>query len=482
MKLRSLLVSAALAVVGSGLGAVSFGQTPEAPSAAEARPNVVFIGAEDVSPRFGCYGDRAARTPNLDRLASEGARFDRAFTHCPVCAPSRSGMVTGMYPISFGTHHMRSRLAKAPPRLFTEDLLTAGYHVRWPGKTDFNFPPPAHAFSSRERWDDEATLKSLPQPFFAYINFNATHEARLHGTDFEKVTRDVLPRTNPASVPVPAYLPDVPEVRRSIAEHYDTIAALDADLGRVLSLIDRAGLRENTVVVFWGDHGSGLPRGKRWCYDSGIRCPLIVRWPGKIKPGSVRSDLIATVDLAPTFIQIAGVRPPDRLHGRPMFDQDGAAPREPARYVFAARDRMDETHDRIRSARGERFHYLRNYHPERPYAQPIKYVELHPVMKAWRSLHERALLRGAPALFFAPRKPAEELYDTFTDPDEVVNLIDSPNHAHRAAATELRAAMDGWLGRIGDLGVLNESELVADGILIETRNPTSGPAGTQRPD
>lgn len=438
------------------------------------RPNIIFIGAEDISPTLGCYGDPVAKTPNLDRLAAQGARFERAFTHSPVCGPSRSGMITGMYPTSIGTHHMRSKLLN-PPRMFTHDLRQAGYHVQWPGKTDFNFDPPADAFDSTERWTTLEGIKALPQPFFAYVNFNATHESRHLGVDFEKVVAGVKERTDPASVRVPAYFPDTPEVRQSIARHYDTIQALDAQVGRVLDLIDQAGLSDNTVVVFWGDHGAGFPRGKRWLYDSGTRCPLIVRWPGRIVPGSVRDDLVAVVDFAPTFLSIAGVPLPDRFHGIPFLQADGRIPAQRNSYVFSARDRMDEVYDRIRSVRDSRWRYIRNEHPELPYAQVIAFPEPHPILQQMRQMHAEGLLVGPPALFFAPVKTAEELYDTLNDPDEVNNLAKSSDPVHQSKLAELRNALDQWRERYGDLGLVPEEELIEAGMVADhpSRRPAS---------
>src|SRR5688572_15955096 len=157
---------------------ISF-STMRAFGAAAERPNFVFIGAEDISPDLGCYGNRFVHTPNLDKLAAEGARFDRCFTHAPVCAPSRSGMITGRYPTSFGTHHMRSKLKVEPPPTYTSLLQQAGYHVAWPGKTDFNFDVPPGAFTTKENWMERGGPGKLPRPFFAYINLNITHESQV---------------------------------------------------------------------------------------------------------------------------------------------------------------------------------------------------------------------------------------------------------------------------------------------------------------
>lgn len=425
------------------------------------RPNIVWIVAEDISPNLGCYGDPVAHTPHLDRLASQGARFTRCFTHAPVCAPSRSGLITGVHPTTLGSHHMRSMLTRSPA-VFTQYLRRAGYFVAWPGKTDFNFKPPPDAFDSTAPWVDRPPR----QPFFAYVNLNVTHESQVRAprAQYEKNTARLRPseRHDPAKVPLPPYYPDTPEVRRDVATYHDNVTAMDYQVGDILAKLDKHGLADNTVVFFFGDHGWGLPRGKRWVYDSGIRAPLLVRWPGKIAPGTVREDLVAFLDFAPTVLTIAGADVPKAMQGQ-VFLGDGAKERK---YVFAARDRMDETYDRIRCVRDRRYKYIRNYHPELPYAQHIEYMDEMPTMKVWRRLHAEGKLTGAAALFFRPTKPKEELYDLEKDPHEIDNIIDRPEH--RAKLAELRAALDQWLLDTNDLGAVPETELIRRG-LVEDR-------------
>jgi N-sulfoglucosamine sulfohydrolase len=433
------------------------------------RPNFVFIGAEDISPDLGCYGNRFVHTPNLDRLATEGARFERCFTHAPVCAPSRSGMITGRYPTSFGTHHMRSKLKVAPPPTYTSLLQKAGYHVAWPGKTDFNFDVPPGAFTTRQNWMQQGGPGKLPQPFFAYINLNGTHESKVRAApeEYAKLTSQLTPeqRVDPAKVELPPFYPDAPEVRRDLANYYELITAMDYQVGDVLKAIDEAGLKENTVVLFWGDHGRGLPRHKRWVYDSGSRCPLIMRWPGKIAPGTVRDDLVAVVDFAPTFLTIAGAPLPKELDGRAFLTAEGKPGSERRRYVYTARDRMDETPDRIRSVRDERYRYVRNFQPELPYAQRVQYAEMMPTMRVWRQWNSEGKLRGPQKLFFAPTKPEEELYDTQADHHEVNNLAGSPAPEHQEKLKELRLALDAWMQETNDLGAVPEADLVKRGIV-----------------
>jgi len=429
---------------------------------AAAPPNIIWIVGEDLGPQLRCYGDKRAITPNVDRLAKQGARFTRAFTHAPVCAPSRSGLITGRYPTEIGTHHMRSTLLKPPPA-FTTYLRQAGYHVAWPGKTDFNFSVPKDSFDTTNDW-----LRRTPtnRPFFGYVNIGVTHESQIRASaeQFTKNTARLKAeeRQNPAKVNVPPYYPDTPEVRRNIANYYELVTALDYRLGEILERLNEIGLTENTIIVFFGDHGWGMPRGKRWIYDSGMRVPLMVRWPGQIKPGTTRDELVTFTDFAPTMLALGGADIPKELSGR-VFLGDKADP--PRKYVFAHRDRMDETYDRIRCARDARFKYIRNYEPGLPYAQRIQYMDEMPAIRVWREWNAAGKLKGPQKIFFSATKPAEELYDLQADPHEIRNLIDS--RTHRKKLSELRAALDGWIAETKDLGALPETELIARGLVAD---------------
>jgi uncharacterized sulfatase len=467
---RFIALALSLAATGPALG-------DEGPS----RPNVVWIVGEDMGPELGCYGDPNATTPNMDRLAREGVRFTRAFTHAPVCAPSRSGLITGRYPTNIGTHHMRSTLLQPPP-MFTQHLREAGYLVCWPtrspyGKTDFNFPVPAGAFDVVTDWTRDVPKR----PFFGFFNVTTSHESQIRAPadQMAKNLARLAPgeRHDPARMRVPAYHPDTPVVRRDLANYYELVTAVDHKVGDVLDALDRAGVAGNTVVILTGDHGRGLPRSKRWVYDSGTHVPLIVRWPGQIQPGTVRDDLVCFLDLPATTLALAGVEVPKAFQGRVIL---GPKAGPPPRYVFAARDRMDETFDRIRGVREARFHYVRNFHPELPYAQRIAYAEEMPTLREWRRLNAEGKLNPTQAAFFAPTKPAEELYDTESDCDEVHNLAADPRY--RAKLDELRAALDRWLVETGDLGAVPERELIRRGLVAdrlaeyESRKPQAPPA------
>lgn len=441
------------------------------------RPNFLLIVGEDMGPQLGCYGDKQAITPHLDGLAAESARFTRAFTHAPVCAPSRSGLITGMYPTTIGSHHMRSKL-NAPPATFTALLRKAGYFVAWPGKTDFNFDVPRDAFDSTRKWTDREPGK----PFFAYVNLSETHESQIRGEakPFANNTRNLKPgqRHDPAKMELPPYYPDAPDVRTDVAHYYDLATAVDHRAGEVLSELEQRGEAENTVVIFIGDHGWGMPRGKRWVYDSGIRVPMMVRWPGRIKAGAVREDMVSFIDLAPTILSLAGAEIPAAMQGQVFLGPKAAKERE---HIFACRDRMDETYDRIRCARDKQFKYIRNFEPQLPYAQTISYMELMPTMKIWRQYNAEGKLSGPQKLFFAPAKPTEELYDLNADPHEIANLAESAQHQEKLK--ELRVVLDKWCAETKDLGAVPEKELIQRGLVknvldqYEERKKKAGATG-----
>jgi uncharacterized sulfatase len=425
---------------------------------ADSRPNIIWLVGEDMGPELGCYGDAQAITPNIDKLARQSARFTRCFTHAPVCAPSRSGLITGQYPTTIGTHHMRSKLI-APPPTFTSYLRQTGYFVAWPGKTDFNFDVPTNAFDSTADW----TRRKPREPFFAYLNFPDSHESSIRMADkFKRFTEGLTAaeRHDPARMQLPPYHPDTAETRRDLANYYDLVTAVDKKVGEVLQFIEKQGLAERTIVFLTGDHGRGLPRSKRWIYDSGIHVPLLVRWPGHLEPGSVKEQLVSFIDFAPTTLALAGVPVPAQMQGQ-IFLGSKAAPERT--YIFAARDRMDETYDRIRAVRSRDYKYIRNFEPELPYAQRIAYAEEMPTLQAWRRLARSGQLNATQKLFFAATKPREELYDLRTDPHEVNNLVGSAQH--EAVLKQLRTALDQWMEETHDLGGIAEADLVKRGLV-----------------
>jgi uncharacterized sulfatase len=431
-------------------------------SVPERRPNIMLLQGEDVGRHLGCYGDPDGRTPNLDRLAAEGARYTKAYSHAPVCAPSRGGMVTGCYPWSIGNHLMRCRL-QDPPRCFTHELREAGYHVSWPTKLDFNFEPAEGWCDDTDPWWE----KDAPDgPFFVYRNFGLTHESRMfrepprwHGPmpELPEELRHRLEEVTP-----PPHLPDTPELRQQLVAYHDALSAIDLQVGECLRWLDEQGRREDTLVIFLTDHGRGLPREKRWCYDAGVHLPLILRWPGRIEPGSVVDDLVAWVDIAPTLLSLAGAPVPEHYQGEVFLGDDRAPGRQ---HVFFGRDRMDGVFDKVRGASDGRWHYIRNDAPGLPWAQLQDFMEQQPVMPVTRRMWAEGKLEGDAAVFFQRTKPREELYDIENDPNMVRNLSADPEHA--ATVKRLRGVLERQLAATGDLGETDEHELVARGVVDE---------------
>ncbi len=422
-------------------------------------PNILWITCEDMSPDLGCYGDTYARSPNLDRLAKQGARFTRAFTVAGVCAPSRSAIITGMYPTTIGTHHMRCK--GVPPeyvRCFTEYLRALGYYCTNNVKTDYNFDAPLTAWDESSPQAHWRNRRRKDQPFFAVFNITTTHESQIRAPakQFARQTAKLKAedRHDPAKAVLPPYYPDTPIVRRDWANYHDLITAMDIQVAEILRQLEEDGLADDTIVFFYSDHGRGLPRAKRWLYDSGIHVPLIVRWPSRVPAGSVRDDLVSALDFAPTVIALAGGEVPKHMQGQVFLGDKAAKPRD---HIFGVRDRMDEKYDRIRCVRDTRYHYIRNFEPKIPYAQNIKYMDEMPTIQEWRRLHALGQLMGPQAIFFLPEKPEEELYDTLNDPHEINNLAASPKH--REILVRLRTRLEDWQKETKDLGHIPEDKL-----------------------
>jgi uncharacterized sulfatase len=427
------------------------------------RPNILWITCEDMSPRLGCYGDPLARTPHLDALAKQGVRYTRAYATAGVCAPARSSLITGVWPSSYGSHGMRSD-AKLPAniRCFSELLRDAGYYCTNNAKTDYNFAVPKAA------WDEssgKAHWRKRPEgkPFFAVFNFITTHESRVRQAEsvFAKQRSELgIEATDPASVTVPPYHPDTPEVRRDWAHLYDNIAYMDHQVSQVLAELAADGLADSTIVFFYSDHGDGMPGVKKWIWHDGLHVPLIVRFPDKFahlapaKAGETTDRLVSFLDFGPTVLSLAGVKVPPVMHGVPFLGEQAG---EPRRYVHANRDRMAERYDPVRGVSDGRYLYLRNYTPHRTPSQFTSYTEEMPTMKVWRRLAEAGKLSGHAARYFAPTKPVEELYDLQADPRNVNNLAHAAEH--RQVLELLRAENRRRMLATHDLGLLHEYEM-----------------------
>ncbi len=420
------------------------------------RPNILWVTSEDNGPQLGCYGDAYATTPNLDKLAGRGMRYLHAWSCAPVCAPARTTIITGVYPPATGSEHMRSEV-RMPDfmKMFPQFLREAGYYCSNNSKEDYNLIKPPGV------WDESSNKahyrnRQPGQPFFAVFNFTITHESQI---------RNAIDPTNrihdPAKVRVPAYHPDTPEVRKDWAQYYDRIAMMDAQVGRVLRDLETDGLADDTIVFYYGDHGSGMPRSKRWPGNSGLHVPLIVHFPPKwwhLAPEEYRVNgtserLVSFIDLAPTVLSLAGLKPPPWMQGGAFAGRFSARPRE---FNFGFRGRMDERLDLARSATDGRYVYIRNYMPHKTCGQYLDYMFQTPTTRVWKEMFDAGKLNAAQSAFWQT-KPPEELYDLASDPDEVNNLASSPEH--QRILRRLRKAQQELAVEIRDVGFLPENEI-----------------------
>ncbi len=420
---------------------------------AAAKPNILWITSEDHGPQMGCYGDAFATTPNVDRLAARGMIYRRAWSCAPVCAPARTTLISGIYAQSSGSEHMRSLVPyPAGKKMLPQLLREAGYYCSNNAKEDYNLAKPGKVWDESSRkahWTNRAT----GQPFFAVFNSEKSHESKIRARPHSAVH-------DPAKVRVPPYHPDTPEVRRDWAQYYDIVTQADADAGRMLAKLEADGLAGDTVIFYFGDHGSGMPRSKRWPYNTGLHVPLVVFIPEKFKdlrppdyqPGGTSDRLVSFVDFAPTVLSLAGVKPPEWMQGRAFL---GARIAEPNEFLHGFRGRMDERNDLIRSVTDGRFVYVRNYMPHLIYGQHLEYMWQTPTTPVWERLHREGKLTPAQDAFWKP-KPPEELYDLQNDPDEVRNLAGSPAHAEVKA--KLRRAQKALVMEIRDVGFIPEGE------------------------
>jgi len=420
------------------------------------RPNILWITAEDIGPHLGACGDPYSVTPNLDRLAARGTIYMNAWSNAPVCAPARTAIISGMDPCALGAQHMRSLVPMpAGIRMFPAYLREAGYYCTNNVKEDYNLVKPEGT------WDESSNKahyrnRGRNQPFFSVFNFTITHESQIRRRPHTLVH-------DPAKARIPAYHPDTPEVRHDWAQYYDNITAMDEQAGRLLAEIEKDGLLDDTIIFFFGDHGSGMPRSKRWPYNSGLNVCVVASIPPKFRhlaaPGYRQGEksgrLISFVDLAPTMLSLAGIRPLEHFHGK-AFLGPFAAP--PHRLLYGFRGRMDERLDCVRSVRDERFVYVRNYMSHKIYGQYLAYMWETPTTQVWERLYKEGKLNAAQRRFWEP-KPPEELYDLRSDPDEVDNLAGSP--AHQEILSRLRAEHRRYALSIRDVGLLAESEMHA---------------------
>jgi uncharacterized sulfatase len=433
-----------------GAGAVS--------AAPEPRPNILWLTCEDIGPQLGCYGDKYADTPNIDKLAARGMRYLNAWSNAPVCAPARTTIISGIYPPSSGAEHMRS-LTSLPPgmKMYPSLLREAGYYTSNNAKEDYNLEHTGatwHESNARAHWRKRAP----GQPFMAVFNNVGTHESQVRKRPHTWIH-------DPAKVRVPAYHPDTLEVRQDWAQYYDNITAMDGWAGKHLADLQADGLADDTIVFFYGDHGAGMPRSKRWPYNSGLHVGVVVyvpdKWrhlaPKEYRPGGTSDRMAGFVDLAPTVCSIAGIKPPDYMQGSALMGRHPGAERQ---YNYGFRGRMDERYDLVRSVRDRRYVYIRNYMPHKVYGQYIDFMFQTPTTRVWKKLYDEGKLKP-PQTHFWETKPPEELYDLQNDRDEVNNLAKSP--AHQEIVKRLRSAQQEWTRSIRDIGLLPEGEIHSRG-------------------
>ncbi len=440
------------------------------------RPNILWIVTEDISPTLSFYGDNTAKTPNLDVLAKESVIYDNAFAPVGVCAPSRSSIITGMYPTSIGTMHMRtgkdvfswgsrkykdsipikdlknhaireySAVIPENVKCYTEYLRAAGYFCTNNEKTDYQFASPVTAWNQN---NGKAHWRNRPEntPFFSVFNIGTTHESRLW-------KNENLPLTvNPNDVKVPPYLPDNEATRKTIARHYSNVELMDAEVGEFIKQIKEDGLYDNTIIFFYSDHGGPLPRQKREIYDSGLKVPFMIKDINS--KGKGRTDrLISFVDLAPTMLSLANIKPPEYMEGKAFRGKYDDKERD---YVFGSSDRFDEFTDRIRAVRNKQYLYLKNDYPELPKYKDVGYRKNVPMMPVFLGLQKEDKLNETQEIWF-DTKTKEELYDCQNDPHNINNLAKEPNYA--SILTEMRATLVTHLKDRPDYGLQPEAELI----------------------
>ena len=442
--------------------------------------NIIWISCEDIGPILSTYGNKAIKTPNIDRIAAEGVKYTNAYSTVGVCAPSRFSIITGMYPARLGAHNMRTgnhnnfkfpedvfhktnkgildTSGKNVPeyevvtpsyvKAFTEYLRAENYYCVNDDKCDYQFNAPFTA------WDDVfggGTYKNAPKdaPFFYVKNHYISHESRIW------LRKDKPLTVNPEEVTIPAYYPDIPIVRNDIARKYSNIEALDKEVGQLLDQLEADGVLDNSIIFFWSDHGGNLLRQKRAVGNSGLHVPLLIRYPDGYRAGEIDDRLVSLMDLGPTVMSLLGIKPPQHLDGRAFAGKYEQAPRK---LIFGSADRFDESTDMQRSVLDGRYVYVKNFMPELPLIYRNKYREQIPMNAKLIALNQEKKLKGDASYIFMDTKPLEEFYDLQNDPYEVNNLANDPNYATKIKG--YRKALKDWQLEIEDKGFVPEHDLI----------------------
>ncbi len=463
---KTTMIARAAGLLALLAGIQGCGSAQDAAESAADLPNILWLTSEDMSADLGAYGDAYAETPHIDGLAEQGVTYTNAFATAPVCSPARFTLLTGIYATTAGTQGLRSK-APIPDDItgFPAYLRGLGYYTTNNVKTDYNTADEQRLIA--ESWDESSAEahwrgREDGQPFFAVFNHMHTHQSRISflDTEFPELT-DALGKHDPAAAPLPPYYPDDPDVRKTVARYYDAVTAMDANVGRLLTELEENGVADNTIVFFYGDHGTGLPRGKRVLYDSGLHVPLVIYFPEKwqhlapVPPGSSTDRLVSFVDFAPTMLRLVGHDVPEHMQGIPFLGEDSVTERE---FVFGARDRVDEAYDIARSVRDQRFLYIRHYHPHLSWNQPEFFSDQAPIRQAITRLAKAGALNAAQMTYAGPSKPSEELFDTVTDPYQLRNLANSS--AYLDVLDRMRARLTQWEVETRDLGFMDEAEVL----------------------
>jgi len=440
------------------VGAVAASSLATARAQSAKRPNILWLTCEDNNVNWvGCYGNPHASTPNIDQLAAEGFQYMHAYANAPVCAPSRSTWITGINAISMGTHPMRSR-NNIPHNLiqyYPDHLKANGYYVGNDKKTDYNIG----GRSDKDCWDNPGKVNwdelKQNQPFFQIINSKTSHESKAQG-DVENTLHD------PANTKLRKYHPDLPDVRKNYAKYHDAMKRMDGEIGASLQKLEEMGLAKNTIVIHNSDHGGVLPRSKRYLFESGLHCPLIIRIPERFKalwpaakPGQKVDRLVSFVDMPKTWLSLTGSKVPGYMQGNIFLGKQTEAEKE---FHFAFRSRMDERCENARAVCDKQFLYIRNYMPYAPWMQHLDYLWKMKATVAWENHVKSGEASEVQSRFFSPKGWTEELYDNLKDPDNVNNLIENPEY--RAVAARMKAGLRTWQEQVCDAGLLPESEMV----------------------
>ncbi|MBG28937.1 MAG: sulfatase [Opitutae bacterium] len=437
------------------------------------RPNILWITAEDMSPALGCYGDKYATTPHIDRLATQSVRYLNAFATAPVCSPARSCLITGVHAVSLGTQHLRSN-SPLPDFIhgFPHYLRKVGYYTTNNGKTDYNTSSEKRLI--RESWSESSPKahwrgrKDSKKPFFSIFNLMVSHQSRSMVYPYERFQKEVQSKLtadqihDPANAPLPPYYPDTPITRRTVARFYDCVTLMDKQVGDILAQLEEDGLADDTIVFFYSDHGSGIPRHKRVALDSGLHVPLLIRFPEKYKAmapskaGATTDRLVSFVDFAPTALNLLGLPIPEYMQGKPFL---GSKSSDVRRYLHAARDRVDEAYDFARATRDKRWLYVRTFRPDLSFNQPTYYSDMGEVRHEFYKLAELSKMSAAQRDYAGPVRPLEALYDCLADPMNLKNL--AAERKYLKELNRLRNAQGQWIREVRDLGFLPE-ELVKE--------------------